>query len=124
MPVNRACSGAAFSRLAEPLSVDLYRGEGSLLVVAEVPGFSREEIDIDISGEILRIEGRRRAGSGDAGDSCSVRIRECIPGRFVRCVELPEAVDADSASATLDMGLLSVLLPLAGAGSASPEPLE
>ena len=94
-------------------AIDVYRGDGALHVVAEVPGFSPGEIDIDASSDSLRMSGRRSAPGEGLGQTC---VRECLQGGFSRCVALPGEVDAGSASAELENGILHVVLPLAGSG--------
>lgn len=94
-------------------AIDVYRGEGALHVVAEVPGFSPGEIDIDVSSDSLRMSGRRTS-PGDGPRQAFVR--ECLQGGFSRCVALPGDVDAGSASAVLENGILHVVLPLAVTG--------
>ena len=94
-------------------AVDIYRIDGALRVIAEVPGFSSGEIELDVSAEVLRISGNRklRAGSSEPG-----LVMECLRGEFSRCVVLPEDVDPASATAVLSNGLLEVVLPLAPGG--------
>ncbi|QDE02291.1 heat-shock protein Hsp20 [Erysipelothrix rhusiopathiae] len=40
--------------------VDIYREEGSYFVEIEMPGFEKEDIDIEFSGDILSIQATRR----------------------------------------------------------------
>jgi len=100
-------------RVSRKPAIDVYRGDGALHVVAEVPGFSPGEIDIDASSDSLRMSGRRSAPGEGLGQTC---VRECLQGGFSRCVTLPGEVDAGSASAELENGILHVVLPLAGSG--------
>lgn len=81
--------------------------------MAEVPGFSPGEIDIDVNSDSLRMSGRRSAPGEGLGRTF---VRECLQGGFSRCVALPGEVDAGSASAELENGILHVVLPLAGTG--------
>lgn len=99
--------------LPENPAVDVYRDEAAFHVIAEVPGFTRDEIELEIAGDTLRILGRR---SGPADVEAGTLVRERMQGGFARCVELPGGVDADSATAVLDRGLLEIVLPLAYKG--------
>lgn len=99
--------------LPEPPAVDVYRDEAAFHVIAEVPGFTRDEIELEIAGDTLRILGRR---SGTADGEAGTLVRECMRSGFARSVELPGGVDADSATAVLDRGLLEIVLPLAYEG--------
>jgi len=113
-PNHRIGSRGAFMNAVLPgPAVDIYRADGALRVIAEVPGFSIGEIELDASAEVLRISGSRKP--------CTVStepglVMECLRGDFSRCVVLPEDVDPASATAVLSNGLLEIVLPLAAGG--------
>lgn len=110
---SRGSGAPGAHRASREPAIDVYRSDGALHVVAEVPGFSRSEIDIAASSDSLRMSGRRAApGEGLR----KALVRECLQGGFSRCVALPGDVDAGSASAVLENGILHVVLPLAGTG--------
>ena len=93
--------------------MDVYREDGALHVVAEVPGFSRSEIDLAVRPGSLRMSGCR-SSSGEVHRRALVT--ECLQGGFSRCVALPGEVETDSASAFLENGILHVVLPRAPTG--------
>lgn len=99
--------------LPEPPAVDVYRDDRAFHVIAEVPGFTRDEIELEIAGDTLRILGRR---SGPSDGEAGTLVRECMQGGFARSVELSGGIDADSVTAVLDRGLLEIVLPLAYKG--------
>jgi len=77
-------------------------------VTAEIPGISRDDLDIRIEGDTLTIKGERKAV--EVGDNASYHRRERALGVFQRSLTLPCAVDPDSVKATYKDGVLSVTL--------------
>jgi HSP20 family protein len=77
--------------------------DGEHIVRAELPGFTPENVEVNVTGNTLTIRGERKVGSEEKGD-LSHR-------RFSHTVTLPEAVDAEKVKATLRDGLLEVRMP-------------
>jgi HSP20 family protein len=86
----------------------LERGD-NLVVRAEIPGVSREDVSIEVTDDALTIEGERRQESEDRGEGLYRSERSY--GRFLRSIPLPEGVDADKAEANFKDGILEVTLP-------------
>ena len=92
-------------------AVDLYRREDppALIAVAELPGVDPADVEIAVADGRLVIAGhRRRYAAGQR-----VLQLEIEHGEFRAEVELPEDVDASSAAAQFDRGLLTIALPVA-----------
>lgn len=77
--------------------------EGDHVIRAELPGFTPENVEVNLSGNTLTIRGERKVGSEEKGD-LSHR-------RFSQVLTLPEAVDPDKVKATLANGLLEIRMP-------------
>jgi HSP20 family protein len=91
-------------------AVDIYETEGHDLVLqAELPGMSREDIDVTVEQQILTIKGTRKAASEVPEDR--YRRVERRFGSFSRSFTLPATVDAGKVSAEYKNGLLTVKLP-------------
>ena len=91
--------------------VDLYETAGAFILTAEVPGLSREQIDIHAEESRIVLRGERVNGSV----SCEQYHRvERGHGRFSRAFVLPEPIDVESVLAELKDGLLTVTIPKAG----------
>ena len=89
--------------------IEVYESEDGLIANAEIGGIARDEIDVVIEGDLLVISGIRPDG-GPCGRRVYHEAR--IPyGDFGAEVILPFAVDGDTAEATIDNGLLRVVLP-------------
>jgi len=102
-------SGEAQPAQAQTVPVNIFEAEDIVMVIAPMPGVQDEDIDIQVRGNSLTIEGRERAGLKPEAGKRYVR-NEWRYGPYRRMVELPYAVDANSAEATLGDGVLTVRL--------------
>jgi len=90
-------------------AVDVAETEEALFVRAEVPGMSREDIDIELTGETLTLRGERKFESEDKKDNF-VRIERRY-GKFSRSFTLATPIQADKVSASYRDGILEIVLP-------------
>lgn len=88
---------------------ELSETEDTLVVRAEVPGISPEDIDISITDTILTIKGEMK--QEESGETEGFQRRERKYGLFSRSLQLPCRVLADEVVATYKKGVLSVILP-------------
>lgn len=100
-----------FTRPAWQPNVDICENEDYVLVLVELAGVRREEIDISVDGLVLSITGIRRDAM--RGRKQRVYVLEINFGHFERLVPLPAPVDAEAASATYEDGFLEIILPKA-----------
>jgi HSP20 family protein len=98
-----ALTSFADSTAASRFAVDLYEDKDNAYVRAELPGVTRDEINVEMVEDYLTISGSRKtpAKDGQAEQSFS----------FSRSVNIPEEVDAEKVSATYENGVLTVTLP-------------
>ncbi len=90
--------------------VDIYETPGHDLVVkAEVPDVAREDIDVTIEHNVLRIKGTKKAESSVKEEQ--YRRVERSYGEFVRTFTLPPTVDGSKVTADYKNGVLTVTLP-------------
>ncbi len=90
--------------------VDLYETDDHYGITAEVPGLSRDDIRIRLQDGHLILEGERSA----SGVPCEQYHRiERGHGRFSRAFSLPDAINAESITADLRDGVLTVKVPKA-----------
>ncbi len=88
---------------------DLQETEGAHLLAIELPGLSREDVDLSISDDALVVCGHKSEASDDA--SAAYRISERRYGRFERAFPLPPDVDRARITAQFKDGLLKITLP-------------
>jgi HSP20 family protein len=93
--------------------VDLYETATDYVLVAELPGLSRDRIDVHAEGNRITIRGERAAGPG-AGVACERYHRvERGHGPFSRAFTLSDAVDVERVTARFEDGILTVVVPKA-----------
>ncbi|MGD2113496.1 MAG: Hsp20/alpha crystallin family protein [Acidobacteriota bacterium] len=88
-------------------AVDVLETGDAFLLDAELPGVAEDDVDLTVEGRRLQLAGRRRRLPPDRAFARMERSY----GSFQRVFELPEAVDADRISASLERGVLRVKLP-------------
>ena len=101
-------SGPSGAGSYPPLNV--FRRGDDFVVIAEVPGINKSNLEIQVKGNSLRIAGTK---SVNYSEGASLHRREWLAGRFDRAVTLPLAIDADNVKAESRDGILVLLLPLA-----------
>lgn len=89
-------------------AVNLWQGEHSVALTAELPGFKAEDIDISVKEDTLTISGQRAAP--EVGDKAVWHLRERPVGKFSRTIRLPFRVDSENVEARFVNGVLEVEL--------------
>ncbi len=100
---------------AQSVPVNIFESGDTLVVTAPLPGVQEEDVEITARGNMLTIEARERADLKTAETGKRYLRHEWRYGPYQRTVELPYAVDATSAEATLGNGVLTVRLTKAPA---------
>lgn len=101
-------TGTASAGAYPPLNV-FQQGE-NVVVVSEVPGVKKSDLDIQVKNNRVRISGRR---SIDYGEGASLHRRERVSGAFDRTIAVPIEVETDQVKAEYRDGILAVHLPRA-----------
>ena len=101
-------------------AVDLSEGDAAFTLKVELPGFSKDDVQVEIKDNQLTLHGERKR-EADAQTAQYHRV-ERVYGSFRRSFKLPTAVDADKAEATFKDGLLKLTLPKAQ--EAKPKPIS
>ncbi|HSR52570.1 MAG TPA: Hsp20/alpha crystallin family protein [Acidobacteriota bacterium] len=87
--------------------VDILEGETELVVKAELPEVKRDDVHLQLTGNVLTLSGERRLPPEQEGQAVQ---RERPWGRFVRHFNLPGHLDSDKISAHLREGVLTIRL--------------
>jgi HSP20 family protein len=90
-------------------AVNVFSDRNGLVIRAEVPGFTPDEIDLTVEPRALVIKGERRAD--EHGKRGSYHRRERQHGRFGRSIPLPKDLDTARATAECRNGLLTIHIP-------------
>ena len=89
--------------------IDVIDREQEILVRAELPGVERKDINIELTGQMLTIEGEHRhEKKEEKGEFYRAEIRE---GSFSRRIRLPDEVDEKGVKAEFTNGVLEVHMP-------------
>jgi HSP20 family protein len=92
-------------------AVDLYETTQEFVLTAELPGLSRENIDIQADEFRIVIRGARASGPDTDLRGEQYHRVERGHGPFSRAFALPEAIDIERVTADLRDGLLTVTMP-------------
>ena len=89
--------------------VEVRERDNNIVVRADLPGLSRDDVDVEVDNDALVIRGERR---NDWEDEREGNYRsERSYGTFYRAIALPEGVDPNTCKATFKDGVLEVTLP-------------
>jgi HSP20 family protein len=102
-------------------ATDLTETETSYALTVDVPGMSAESLTIGVERNVLTLKGARPAPVRD--DATRWHRSERAHGAFVRQVTLPNHVDTGRISATLEHGVLTVVIPKAESATARTIPV-
>ena len=91
--------------------VDLAEYDDELVVVADLPGYEKSEIDVTVQEGRLTITARRSAERDEGSEEGAYLRRERRSQSARRTVSLPAEVREDDASATYSNGVLTITLP-------------
>lgn len=92
-------------------AVDLRETAEEYVVTAQVPGFSKEKLDVTVAEDSVTIKGEREEAAEHGKEG--YYFRESSGGSFQRVIPLPGAVLPDKATARLEDGVLTLSLPKA-----------
>jgi HSP20 family protein len=90
-------------------AIDLYEGKEEVVLKAEVPGLSKEDLKIDLTDSMITISGEKKKEEEVKEEAYTYSERSY--GSFSRSLQLPCAVKADKVKATFKNGILEVKLP-------------
>lgn len=88
---------------------DLLETDEDFQLRLDVPGMSKEDIDINLQNGTLTVSGERTSERTDEGDDY-VRVERAF-GNLHRTFTLPDAVDHENIEATYEDGVLSIHVP-------------
>lgn len=90
--------------------MDCYTEAGNLVFQAELPGFSADDVEIDVHENVLTLRGTKKAT--ERNEDAEVHFSEIRSGGFERRFTLPDNVDTDEVQAVFRNGVLSIRLPM------------
>ena len=112
-PVAAADAGETMRRIR----IDVAEKDGEYKVLAEIPGVKKDDIQVDIEGDVVSITAEARAEK-DVKEGERVIHSERYFGKISRSFRLGQEVDQAKASAKYSDGVLELVLPKKTAASA------
>lgn len=91
------------------LAGDLFEDDDKLVVRLEMPGLDKQDIELEVRGDMLIVRGEKR--HEQESTSGRYRVRQCAYGSFHRSIALPKSVLGEQASADYHNGVLRIELP-------------
>jgi HSP20 family protein len=86
-------------------------GQDAVVLAMELPGVERADVEVSVHGPTVTVSGARRVPAEDRERRFHQTERPM--GRFSRSFTVPWALDEDSATAKLELGVLTVRARLA-----------
>ena len=90
-------------------AIDLVETADSLVLKADLPGLTEDDVEIEVKDNVLTISGERSSEQEDKAENYH-RVERSY-GSFSRSLTLPEGVDPESVKAEFDNGVLQVTVP-------------
>ena len=90
-------------------AMDLVETDDNLVLRADLPGLSRDDVEIEIKDGVLTVSGERKAEHEEKSEGF-YRVERTF-GRFSRSLSLPEGINADRVAADFEDGVLEVRIP-------------
>jgi HSP20 family protein len=94
-----------------PVSVE--ERNDRILLTAELPGMTEEQVEISLENNVLTISGEKRELREEGAEGGKLHLVERSFGSFRRSFTLPRTIRAERITAEFDNGLLNVRLPKA-----------
>ena len=101
--------GGLFGNWQDDFPVDLYQDKNAFTLRAELPGFRKEDIGVEVADGILTVTAHQK--SEDKSDNKTNGSATTQERRVSRAISLPENLDADKIQAAYENGVLTVTLP-------------
>jgi HSP20 family protein len=90
-------------------AADVAVSDGDVLLTLDLPGLTSDDVELELVDGHLFVRGERKPPALSEGTVWTHRERGF--GRFERRIELPKGVDADKITASMDNGVLSLIVP-------------
>jgi HSP20 family protein len=99
--------------------VNVFRKADDFIIIAELPGVKKSDLDVQVKGRTNRVTGAKTVGYQE---KAAVHLRERLAGRFDRAVTMPVEINPDRVKAEYRDGVLALFLPRAE--SEKPKSIE
>ncbi len=90
-------------------AADIMETDENVVVSAEIPGISPQDLQVTIEGDVLSINGEKKQQSKEERNNFH-RVERSY-GAFARKIRLPAGIKAEQAQAAFKNGVLTITLP-------------
>lgn len=87
-------------------SMDIYETNDEIVIIAEIAGVAKEDLDVEVNNRAVRIHGKRPGTPPTA--AATYRLAEIQYGSFERVLYLPVPIDSTNVTASFVNGLLKI----------------
>jgi len=106
--MNRVFSGFNATAARDFPPINIWLGEHSVVLTAELPGITRDDVHLSLQEDVLTLAGKHEPKSQE--QNINWQRRERAYGTFSRAVQLPFRVDPDKVQARFNNGILEIEL--------------
>ena len=106
--MNRLFSGFSTTATRDFPPINIWLGENSVVVTAELPGITSDDVNLSLQEDVLTLAGKREPKSQE--QNVSWQRRERAYGSFSRAVQLPFRIDPDKVQSHFYNGVLEIEL--------------
>jgi HSP20 family protein len=89
--------------------VEMFERNDDLVVRADLPGLTKDDVKVEIASDGITIEGERKQEDEERGEGYYRSERSY--GKFYRTLPLPDGIDPEDAQATFNNGVLEITMP-------------
>lgn len=93
-------------------AADVVAGEDEVTLVMDVPGMKRDDLEIELLDDMLRIRGERRYPYASEHEGRTIQRLGRGYGRFERLLQVPKGIDPTTLSAAIEDGVLTLRIPM------------
>jgi len=102
--------------------VEMVEREGELVVRADLPGLTKDDVKVELTDNAITIEGERRGEKEEKREGFYRTERSY--GKFYRRLPVPEGVEVKNANATFNNGVLEITIQAPKREKQKPRRLE
>lgn len=102
--------------------IEMFEQDGQLIVRADLPGLTKDDVNVEIDNDAIIIEGERRSEQKENREGFYRTERSY--GKFYRRVPLPEGVEPENANATFREGVLEITMDAPKRTESKPQRVE
>jgi HSP20 family protein len=106
--MNRLFGGFTAATARDFPPVNIWLGENTVVVTAELPGVTRDDVNLNLQDDVLSLAGKREPQTQQK--NIDWQRRERAYGSFSRAIQLPFRMDPNKVQARFNNGILEVEL--------------